>query len=347
MKYDGIIDKGILPDFLMKLAVSRIIGRDIRGANLDPEEKGEYLADFLVRMNSQPVALRTADTKRQHYELPTEFFTLVLGSAMKYSCCLWPDFRTSPADESALDRAELAMLDLTASRTGIEDGMKILELGCGWGSLSLHLAERYPKSRITAVSHSATQKAWIDAQAASRGLSNLEVITSDMNDFPGSAEAYDRVVSIEMFEHMRNYRELFRRIAGWLKPGGKLFVHIFTIDDLPYFYDADNDEEWMARNFFAGGMMPSTELPLHFAENLSVERVWKVDGRHYTKTLLAWLSRMDRRRKEIMPVLENTYGKDANKWWNRWRLFFLSCAVVFGHKNGRIWNVTHYLFGRK
>ncbi len=347
MRYDGIIDSGLVPDFLMKAAIKRILAADKRGTDLDAEERMSRLAAFIGELDGQPVALRTTDTKRQHYEVPTEFFTQVLGANMKYSCCLWNDFRPTREDGKNLEAAETAMLDLTAGRAGIKDGMRILELGCGWGSLSLYLARRFPNSRITAVSHSATQKAWIDGKAAEERLGNLEVVTADMNDFAAEEGTCDRVVSIEMFEHMRNYRELFRRISGWLAPGGKFFMHIFTAEGLPSFYDADSDDDWMARNFFAGGMMPSTELPLYFADDLAIEKTWKVDGRHYTKTLLAWLQRMDKRKDGIMPVLRDTYGEDARRWWHRWRLFFLSCAVFFGYGGGRVWNVTHYLFRKK
>lgn len=346
MRYDPVIDSGIIPDFLMKRLVRALMRGHRHGARLDPEERQRALMDFVEELGRQPVALRTADTRRQHYEVPTEFFLQVLGAHVKYSCCLWEDPALSIKNRGDLTRAEEAMLTLTAGRAEIADGHTVLELGCGWGSLSLYLAARFPKSRITAVSHSATQKAFIDGRAKERGLANLRVVTADMNDF-SAGERFDRVVSVEMFEHMRNYRDLMGRIAGWLKPGGKLFVHIFTVEGLPYFYDADRDDDWMARTFFAGGIMPSTELLLYFAGQLAVDHVWKVNGRHYERTLLAWLNLMDRNKKNIMPVFKKTYGSDARAWWHRWRLFFLSCAVVFGFRGGRVWNVTHYRFVKR
>lgn len=346
MKYDALIDSGLVPDWAMERIITRLLVKDIKGAAMENEEREKYLDSFIADLDSQPVAIRTDDSRRQHYEVPAEFFSAVLGSALKYSCCLWPGFDADWRDEAALDRAEEAMLRLTAERAEIRDGMSVLELGCGWGSLSLYLAERFPRCSITAVSHSASQKAWIDAAASARGLKNVEVVTAEMNDFHAAAGAFDRAVSVEMFEHMRNWRTLFGRIADWLKPDGKFFLHVFTVEDLPYLYDADDEAQWMARNFFAGGMMPSPELPLRFLDRFAAEAVWKVDGRHYALTLRAWLARMDRRKAAVMKILERTYGAEARRWRHRWRLFFLSCSVVFGYRRGSVWNVTQYRFTR-
>ena len=338
MWYDSLIDSGIVPDFLLRAGVKAGFSILKKEKNMTIEERQEYMMDLVESLKTQPAALRTTDTRRQHYEVPTDFFKIILGNYMKYSSCLWID--------TSLDNAEIAMLELTAGRAEIKNGMTILDLGCGWGSLSIYLAQTFPDSRITAVSHSATQKMWIDSRAADLGLDNLRVITADMNDFDPDSK-YDRIVSIEMFEHMRNYRELFRRVSSWLEKEGRVFIHIFTTSGLPYFFDADSDRDWMGRNFFAGGIMPSADLFLYFPENLTIEKVWAVDGRHYEKTLLAWLSKMDNNKKQIMPVFEKTYGDDAKKWWNRWRLFFLSCAAVFGYREGKIWYVSHYLFKKK
>ncbi|HSV95656.1 MAG TPA: class I SAM-dependent methyltransferase [Spirochaetota bacterium] len=330
----------------MKLAVRASLSGHKLGTEMGAEERLAAFMNIIDVLNTQPVALRTADTKRQHYEVPTEFFVTILGDHMKYSCCLWDDNALSFRIRRDLTRAEDAMLELTVIRSQVQDGHRVLELGCGWGSLSLYIARRFPRSRITAVSHSSTQKAYIESRARELGLGNLEVVTADMNDFTIDAH-FDRVISVEMFEHMRNYRELMRRIADWLVPGGKLFVHIFTIEGIPYFFDADKDEDWMARTFFSGGIMPSTELLLFFADDMAIERAWKVNGRHYEKTLLSWLFFMDRQKKDIMRVFNKTYGADAIAWWNRWRLFFLSCTVSFGFRDGNVWNVTHYRFTKK
>ncbi|MDX9799790.1 MAG: cyclopropane-fatty-acyl-phospholipid synthase family protein [Spirochaetia bacterium] len=351
MWYDSIIDSGIIPDFIMKQALAINLRQAIPEKNKTADKKREELADFAELLKKQPVALKTDDTKKQHYEVPTDFFTHVLGSCMKYSCCLWNDESASYKKRENLDRAETDMLALTAERAGVENGMRILDLGCGWGSLSLYLAGRFPQCDITAVSHSATQKKWIDRQAAEMKLDNINVITADMNSFEAQdktdksdhPEKYDRIISIEMFEHMRNWDELFARISRWLKEDGRFFMHVFTVEGAPYFFDADNDKDWMARNFFAGGMMPSAELPSCFPDHLTVEKTWKINGTHYAKTLLAWLCLMDKNKNQIMPVLESTYGDEAIRWWNRWRLFFLSSAVVFGYDKGEIWNVTHFL----
>jgi cyclopropane-fatty-acyl-phospholipid synthase len=346
MNFDTAIDSGLVPDWAMERIIPLLLKRDLRGGSMSPAEREAYLEAFIADLDSQPVAVRTDDSRRQHYEVPPEFFAAVLGSALKYSCCLWPDFGTDWRDEAALDRAEEAMLSLTEERADIRDGMRVLELGCGWGSLSLHLASRFPRCAVTAVSHSASQKAWIDAAAAARGLGNLEVVTADMNDFRAAPGTYDRIVSVEMFEHMRNWRLLLGRAADWLKRDGAFFLHVFTVQDLPYLYDAEDPDQWMARNFFAGGMMPYPDLPSRVADRLREDARWTVDGRHYALTLRAWLARMDRRGKAIMPVLERTYGADAARWRRRWRLFFLSCAVVFGYRGGSTWNVTQYRFVR-
>lgn len=351
MWYDRIIDSGMAPDFILKAAVRFSLREKTSGSAAgagnknDIEAMQKYKTEFVENLKRSPVALRTDDSKHQHYEVPSEFFNLVLGSYMKYSCGWWADLETSEKSAENLNHSETAMLELSAARAEIKDGMSILDLGCGWGSFSIYLAQHFPESAITAVSHSATQKKWIDDKAASLKLRNIRVITADMIDFEAD-EKYDRIVSIEMFEHMRNWKELFGRISRWLKSDGQFFMHIFTTEGVPWFYDADNDSDWMAKNFFAGGMMPASDLVLYFAENLHIEKVWKVSGRHYAKTLLAWLHRMDRNKKSIMPVFQNAYGSNAVRWWNRWRLFFLSCAVFFGHKKGSLWNVTHYLLGK-
>ena len=222
--------------------------------------------------------------------------------------------------------------------------MDILELGCGWGSLTLSIAEQYPRSRITAVSNSSSQREFILQQAQARQLENIDVVTCDMNDFHAE-QTFHRVVSVEMFEHMRNYRLLFERINGWLKPNGRFFMHIFCHRDVPYLFEDRDASDWMSRHFFSGGMMPSRDLPLFFQEHLSIEEQWQWSGLHYEKTANAWLEKMDRNRTSVWPILEQTYGEQATQqWWMRWRMFFMACAELFAYDNGQQWSVGHYLF---
>jgi cyclopropane-fatty-acyl-phospholipid synthase len=292
------------------------------------------------QLRNSPVAIHTAAANEQHYELPPPFFQAVLGKHLKYSSGYYEPGTTS------LDAAEETMLGITAERAGLKDGDRILELGCGWGSLTLFMAARYPNSRITAVSNSRPQREFIFSRAAERGLSNIEVLTCDANvlDFPSGTE-FDRIVSVEMFEHLRNYQTLFTRMGRWLKPGGTLFVHIFTHREYAYVFEARDSSDWMARYFFTGGIMPSDSLLLYFQHPLKIESHWRVDGRHYQKTAEAWLANMDRNRAIVTPLLEQTYGVAAAKrWWMYWRVFFMSCAELWGYADGREWFVSHYLF---
>ncbi len=275
----------------------------------------------------------------QHYEVPTPFYQFCLGRRLKYSGCLYP------VGNETLDQAEEAMLALYAERARLADGQEILELGCGWGSFSLYLAERFPRARITGVSNSRTQKEFIDAQARERGLANLQIITCDMNVFTPTAGQFDRVVSIEMFEHMKNYQRLLANVAHALKPGGLLFVHIFTHHRFAYHFVARDDTDWMARYFFTGGQMPAHELLGHFQDDLKLVENWKVNGTHYEKTAEHWLQNMDRHKDEIMPLFARTYGPEqAVKWWVYWRVFYMSCAELWGYRDGEEWLVSHYLF---
>jgi cyclopropane-fatty-acyl-phospholipid synthase len=291
-------------------------------------------------MREAPVALVPELANEQHYEVPADFFAEVMGVHRKCSCCHWtPETRD-------LGEAERDALRITCERAGLADGMDILELGCGWGSLSLWIAEQFPGSRLLAVSNSNSQREHIKAQASERGLDNIEALTRDMNEF-ATDRHFDRVVSVEMFEHMRNYGEMFRRIAAWLKPGGRFFMHIFCHRSCVYAFEDRGPSDWMSRHFFSGGIMPSADLPLRFQRDLNLLQQWHWDGTHYEKTANAWLRNMDRNRSRIMPILAETYGsRAAGTWFQRWRIFFMACAELFGHDQGREWFVSHYLFER-
>lgn len=292
--------------------------------------------DFVQLMDRFPVATHTDEANRQHYEVPADFFAVALGPQRKYSCCLYP------TPDTTLAEAEILALADTVANAAIEDGMTILELGCGWGSLSLYLARRFPNSRITSVSNSASQRAHILDVARRDGLTNLEVITADMNHFTTEAK-FDRIVSVEMFEHMSNWRTLLERVRSWVKPDGRLFLHVFTHKDRSYRFDPNDPSDWIAQHFFTGGIMPAHDLPHRFGDLFKVEQEWRWSGTHYRRTALDWLANFDRDLQRIRPILASVYGKDASLWIRRWRLFFLSTAGLFGHDKGDIWGVGHYL----
>lgn len=291
---------------------------------------------FVDAMNQYPVAIHADEANRQHYEVPAAFFSRVLGPSRKYSCCLYP------TEATTLKEAEVHALAETVRHAAIEDGMTILELGCGWGSLSLYLAAQFPNSRIVSVSNSASQRAFILATANQRGLTNLSVLTADMNDF-SIDQRFDRIVSIEMFEHMSNWQKLFERARSWLKPEGRLFLHVFTHKNRSYRFDQDDPADWIAHHFFTGGIMPAHDLPHRFGDLFTVEEEWRWAGTHYRRTALDWLANFDREIDRIQPIFAEIYGKDASLWQRRWRLFFLATAGLFGHDDGEIWGVGHYL----
>jgi cyclopropane-fatty-acyl-phospholipid synthase len=333
---DALLERDLLPDPLVRLGIRRLLARRLR------EESGHDPAAYAEDLRTRPIAEDTRAANEQHYEVPTRFYELCLGPRLKYSGCLYPTGRETLAE------AEEAMLALYVERGRLSDGQRILELGCGWGSLSLYLAERFPKARITGVSNSRTQKEHIDARARERGLANLEIVTCDMNVFEAEPGGYDRVVSIEMFEHMKNYRRLLSNIARWLGPGGLLFVHIFTHRRFSYHFVARDETDWMARHFFTGGQMPAHDLLSRFQDDLELLEDWKVPGTHYQRTAEDWLRNMDRNRSEILPLLEATYGPgQARKWRAYWRVFYMSCAELWGYRGGEEWLVSHYLFGKR
>ncbi len=340
-KLIGLIERDAVPDAFIRLGIRQLLKQRLNSLPLhNPEAASDYLAKFIQDMAAAPVALVPEKANEQHYELPSAFFSLALGSRRKYSSCYWPD------GIETLDEAEIASLRMSCERAGLEDGQAVLELGCGWGSLSLWMAEHYPASRITAVSNSYSQRAYIMERAKELGLANLEIITCDMNAFDTDAR-FDRVVSVEMFEHMRNWKALLGRVAGWLKPGGVFFMHIFCHRSLPYEFTVEDDSDWMSRYFFSGGIMPSYDLTLYFQDRLKLTRQWAWNGRHYERTSNAWLANMDRQKAQIWPILAETYGNtQALTWWVRWRVFFMACAELFGYDLGREWFVGHYRFER-
>ncbi len=333
----SLLETGLVPDALTRAGIRHLcrvrLASETRGAE-------SRMAALRESIRTGPVAPVGGLANEQQYEEPAEFMRLALGPRMKYSACLYETGRET------LAQAEDAMLALTARRAELADGQDILELGCGWGSLTLWMAERFPGSRITAVSNSASQREHVLAEAARRGLANVTVLTRDMNDFT-TGQTFDRVVSIEMFEHMRNYPELLRRIAGWLKPAGKLFVHIFCHKSLAYPFTDDGEDDWMARHFFSGGIMPSEGLLLDYQDHLQQEKMWVVDGRHYESTANHWLANLDRSRPRALELLRAAYGADAALRLTRWRIFYMACAELFGYDDGGQWRVAHYLFRRR
>jgi cyclopropane-fatty-acyl-phospholipid synthase len=336
------VEQGRVPDAVVRAGIRSLLRRRLEQLHEGgPEAMAARSAAFVAAMGQSPVALVPELANAQHYELPESFFGLVLGPHRKYSGCYYtPEART-------LGDAEEAALALSCAHAQLEDGQQVLELGCGWGSLTLWMARHYPRSRITAVSNSRSQREYIEQQARQRGLANLEVITCDMNAFAAPAH-YDRIVSVEMFEHMRNWRELFRRVAGWLAPGGQFFMHVFVHRAVPYAFEDQDEDDWMSRHFFAGGMMPSDELPALLQDDLRLDARWRWDGSHYERTANAWLANMDARRAQAWPVLEGCYGAaEALRWWSRWRVFFMACAELWGYEGGQQWWVSHYRFSRR
>jgi cyclopropane-fatty-acyl-phospholipid synthase len=332
-----LAERNLVPDLLVRAGMRRVIGSRLRTPEaLDPERAAEAVRQFVAGMRSAPIAAAAATANEQHYELPAQFFEIVLGPLLKYSACWWAGGVRNLAE------AESAMLQLSCRRAGIEDGMEVLDLGCGWGSMSVWIARHYPGCRLLAVSNSEVQRQYILDRCAAEGLDRVTVVTEDMNSFV-TDRCFDRVVSVEMFEHMRNWGRLFERIASWLRPDGRFFQHVFCHRLLAYPYADDGPADWMARHFFTGGIMPSADLPHRWGAPLEVEDQWRVDGTHYSRTLEAWLARMDAARDDLMPIFRSTYGLEADRWFARWRMFFMACSELFGYRGGSEWWVAHTL----
>jgi len=339
--YIQLAETNLLPDCLLRAGVRASLIVGILKKRLKPFAKRKAEKSMLIeKLKNSPVAIETNQPNIQHYEVPSEFFKLVLGPQLKYSCCYWP------AGVDSLEEAEEAMLALTAERAQLRDGMEILDLGCGWGAFSLWAALRFPAARITAITNSKIQKAFIDHRSQTLKLSNIKTKIADIANLHVKGK-FDRIVSIEMFEHMKNYRLLLAYLNDLLKPNGKLFVHIFSNIDTAHEFDASNPKNWMARTFFTGGTMPSDDLLFHFQEHLIVENHWRLNGLHYSRTLNAWLKNMYSHKEEILPILAETYGKAHKKrWWVNWKLFFLGCAETWGIRWGNEFMVSHYLFSK-
>ena len=335
-----LTEQGYVPDLVIRRGIRYLVKQRLREIDVRNTEKmAETQGQFIASMDNASTALVPEKANEQHYEVPASFYLKSLGPNLKYSCAYWPEGINTLAD------AEVAGLKATCEHAQLSDGQNILELGCGWGSLTLWMAEHYPASHITAVSNSRSQREFIEARALEKNLTNIKIITCDMNDFDIDKEHFDRIVSVEMFEHMRNWSSLYKKVASWLKPGGRFFKHIFVHRAAAYPFEVNGPGDWMSEHFFSGGMMPSDDLPLFFQDELKLVRRWRWDGIHYEKTANAWLQNTDNHREQILEVFKDTYGdKSANMWLFRWRMFFMACAELFGYDDGQEWYVSHYLF---
>ncbi len=336
------VEQGYVPDMAIRHGIRRLIRQRLNEIDADDcEIANKRKQHFIQQMKKSVIAPVPEKANEQHYEVPAELYLQTLGENLKYSCCYWDDTTRT------LSQAENRSFEIYQQRAQLKNGQQILELGCGWGSLTLWMARQFPDSHITAVSNSHSQREFIEERARLLELNNINIITCDMNAFV-SDKKFDRVVSIEMFEHMRNWQVLFDSVSGWLKDDGKFFMHVFVHRDVPYEFEVKDESDWMSRFFFSGGIMPSDDLPLYFLNNLSIENHWRWSGCHYQKTAEAWLENMDQHKDLIWPVLIKTYGEqDARKWWMRWRIFFMACAELFGYDNGQQWWIGHYLFNKE
>lgn len=337
-RLQSLAESGYLPDCFIRFGIRQLLKARLREFDWDAQAISDRLRQFTRHMREARIAELPHKANDQHYEVPAAFFERVLGQHLKYSCGYWQN------ESENLDQSEHNALTATVDHARLQDGQQVLELGCGWGSLTLHMAKTFPNSEITAVSNSASQADFIRRQVKHHELCNVQIVTADMNTFEADGR-FDRVVSVEMFEHMRNWQKLFGRIQRWLQPNGLFLMHIFLHQKQAYLFEDRGASDWMSRHFFSGGMMPCADLPLLCGSGFDCLDRWYWSGQHYQKTSDAWLQNMDNHKVELMPVLESTYGTaDAPLWWNRWRIFFMSCAELFGHNKGNEWFVGHYLF---
>jgi cyclopropane-fatty-acyl-phospholipid synthase len=339
------MENGHIPDTAIRFGIRKLCKARLEELNVSSlAQKADQAELYRQSLLASPLAVHTQEANEQHYEVPSDFFYHVLGKNLKYSSCFWNE------DTKNLDQAEELALKISVERAGIKDGMRILELGCGWGSLTLYMARQFPQSKIVAISNSAGQKRFIDSEAKKRNLTNIMVLTRDISQLESLAlefDSFDRVMSIEMFEHFKNYELLLSKISDVLSPEGKLFVHIFTHKDFSYPFEVEGEDNWMGKYFFTGGQMPAHHLLYSFQKNLLVERSWAWDGTHYQKTSEAWLENMDKNKEAVQKILAGIYGAEGLQWFNRWRVFFMSCAELFGYEKGQQWAVSHYLFSKK
>lgn len=342
MNLIDLAEKRKLPDRLIRIGIKQLLRQRLQALRADDLEAADVLKRaLLTQLKTSPIAIETAAANEQHYEVPSDFFRYVLGPNLKYSACLFDTASMS------LGAAEEAMLALYLTRADLQDGQQILELGCGWGSLTLYMAKHLPAAHIVAVSNSHSQREFILAAAKQRGLSNIEVLTCDVNRLQLGA-TFDRIVSVEMFEHLRNYGRLFDNLDGWLHEDGKLFVHIFCHRNLMYPFETEGSDNWMGQHFFTGGLMPATDTLLHFQQRLNIAQQWLVNGSHYARTAEAWLHNCDDHQEDICALFEVAYGTGMGRlWWQRWRMFFMACAELFAYDKGNEWLVSHYLFTKR
>lgn len=340
-----LMENGHVPDTAIRFGIRKLCStrlEELSVPSLELKDEKAYL--YREGLRKSPLAINTREANEQHYEVPSDFFLHVLGKNLKYSSCYWNE------NTKTLDQAEDLALRISVDRAQIKNGMRILELGCGWGSLTLYMGKQFPDSKIVAISNSSTQKAFIDSEAKKRGLNNIMVLTRDISQLESLAlefESFDRVMSIEMFEHFKNYELLLSKISDVLSPSGKLFVHIFTHKDYSYPFETEGEDNWMGKYFFTGGQMPAHHLLSSFQRDLQIERTWAWDGTHYQRTSDAWLARMDENASAVQDILTKTYGDEGKLWFNRWRVFFMSCAELFGYEKGTQWGVSHYLFTKR
>jgi cyclopropane-fatty-acyl-phospholipid synthase len=334
----GLAESGWIPDMLVRLGIRHLVKQRLREEQALPATTKGLRTQAL---KDSVIALNTEEANEQHYEVPTEFFQAALGPHLKYSACIYP------SDSATLGEAERHTLELYKARLDIRDGDNVLDLGCGWGSFSLWLAQHNAEVNVTAVSNSATQRCYIEERIAALGLTNLKVLTADVNELDLPAECFDKVISVEMFEHVRNYAALMARISCWMKPEGSLFIHIFCHKTLLYPFEVEGASNWMAQNFFTGGLMPAADTLLSFQDDLTFEEQWLHDGTHYERTARHWLENMDAQADAVTPSLEQAYGAaGASIWRQRWRMFFMACEEMFAYENGAQWQVAHYRFSK-